>query len=141
MSTLSTLHGYWAYLTLAMLLIASINALAGFYGNKEFKMAKDLRISLFALIFTHIQLVLGILVYVTGFSQWSKGNIMGDDFLRLILIEHPTINIIAIALITIGWSKHKKQATSKHKFGKIALFYTIGLVLILLRIPYDIWLK
>jgi hypothetical protein len=26
---------------------------------------------------------------------------------RLLALEHPLINIIAIALITIGWSKHK----------------------------------
>jgi hypothetical protein len=26
---------------------------------------------------------------------------------RLLALEHPQINIIAIALITIGWSKHK----------------------------------
>jgi hypothetical protein len=32
---------------------------------------------------------------------------MADKALRLTSLEHPLINI-AIALITIGWSKHKK---------------------------------
>jgi hypothetical protein len=37
---------------------------------------------------------------------------MSDKALRLTSLEHPLINIIAIALITIGWSKHKKAADS-----------------------------
>ena len=140
-STLNLLHSYWAYFTLIILLLAVLNALNGYFNNKEFSLTKDFRISLFALIFTHIQMLLGLILYFTSpyFASWQNGGVMGDSFLRLILVEHPFINIIAIALITIGWSKHKKAATSKSKFKKIAFGYGIGLVLILLRIPYMIW--
>jgi hypothetical protein len=41
-------------------------------------------------------------------------------------LEHPN-NIIAIALITIGWSKHKKLMTSESKF-KTFLFLWIGII-------------
>ncbi|QLE01374.1 hypothetical protein HX109_07275 [Galbibacter sp. BG1] len=140
-STVNALHSYWAYFTLLVLAIAFLNAMVGFFKNKDFSMAKDLRISLFALIFTHIQLVIGLVLYFVSprFKAWQTGNVMGNSLLRLILVEHPFINIIAIALITIGWSKHKKETTSKRKFGKIALFYGLGLFLILLRIPYMLW--
>jgi len=142
-STILTLHSYWAYLTLLVLLFAVINALSGYFGNKEFALGKDFRISLFGLIFTHIQLVLGLILYFTSpkFGAWAEGGVMGNSLLRLLLVEHPTMNIIAIVLITMGWSKHKKETTSKRKFGKIALFYGLGLVFILSRIPYDIWLN
>ncbi|TRZ45839.1 hypothetical protein [Robertkochia solimangrovi] len=141
-SVVNTLHSYWAYFTLIILVIAVLNALTGYFKNKDFTMAKDLRVSLFALIFTHIQLLLGLVLYfmTPRFDAWQTGGVMGDSLLRLILVEHPVTNLIAVALITIGWSKHKKEVSSKRKFGKIALFYGIGLVLILLRIPYDIWL-
>lgn len=140
-STLNLLHSYWAYLTLIMLLIAVLNALNGYFNNKEFSLTKDFRISLFALIFTHIQMLLGLILYFTSpyFASWSAGGVMGDSFLRLILVEHPFINLIAIVLITMGWSKHKKVTASKSKFKKIAIGYGIGLILILLRIPYMIW--
>jgi len=125
-------------------LLASVNAIIGFTGNKDFK-NKDLRISLFGLIFSHIQLLIGLILYFVSprFGLWSEagmGGIMKDSISRLYLVEHPTINIIAIVLITIGWSKHKKQETTKKIFGKIALFYTIGLLLILSRIPWSNWL-
>lgn len=140
-STLLTLHSYWAFLTLLVLLLASLNAISGYFGNKEFVMGKDLRISLFGLIFTHIQLLLGLILYFVSpyFQMWSEGGVMANPIARLILVEHPLTNIIAVALITIGWSKHKKQTTSKGKFGKIALFYILGLLLLLSRIPYTNW--
>lgn len=68
------------------------------------------------------------------------GGVMKDAVNRLYLVEHPTINILAVALITIGYSKHKKKLTSGAKLKKIAIFYTIALVLILSRIPWSTWL-
>jgi hypothetical protein len=65
---------------------------------------------------------------------------MADTALRLTSLEHPLINIIAIALITIGWSKHKKLTTSESKFKTFTIFYGLGLVLILSRIPWSMWL-
>lgn len=145
-TTLQTLHSYWAYLTILTLVLAVLNALFGFFSAKNFTLAKDLRISLFALIFTHIQLLLGIILYFTSprFGTWGElpaGDIMSNALLRLYLVEHPIVNIIAVILITIGWSKHKKEQTSKRKFGKIAFFYALGLLLIASRIPWNIWLN
>jgi hypothetical protein len=56
-------------------------------------------------------------------------------------LEHPLTNIIAIALITIGWTKHKKATTGEAKFKSIAIFFGLGLVLILIRIPWSLWFQ
>ena len=138
-----TLHSYWAYLVLLVLILATINALIKFFGKKEFH-AKDFRISLFTLIVSHIQLLLGLLLYFVSprLQMWSESGmsgIMKDSVNRLYLVEHPLINIIAVALITIGYSKHKKKLTSTPKFKILAIFYTIALVLYLSRIPWDVW--
>jgi len=45
----------------------------------------------------------------------------------------------AIVLITIGWSKHKKKTDDTSKFKTIAIFYGLGLLLILSRIPWTQW--
>jgi len=39
----------------------------------------------------------------------------------------------------MGWSKHKKATTNEAKFKSIAIFYGVGLVLILSRIPWSLW--
>ena len=139
-----TLHSYWAYLVLLILILATFNALVKYFGKKEFH-AKDFRITLFTLIVSHIQLLIGLLLYLVSprlslFSELGMGEIMGNAMNRLYLIEHPLINIIAVALITIGYSRQKKKLTSGSKFKVIAIFYTIALVLFLSRIPWDSWL-
>lgn len=138
---LQKLHSWWAYLALLVLFIAVINALLGYVSKKSF-LSKDLRISLFALIFTHIQLLLGLAVFFVsqkGLKGFGVEGAMKNPELRLTMLEHPLINIIAIILITIGWSKHKK-ATTEGKFKKILFFYGVGLLLILIRIPWKSWL-
>jgi uncharacterized membrane protein len=132
------LHSGWAYLALLILLIAVINAILGFTSKKEFT-AKDRKISLFALIGTHTQLLIGLILYfVSPLGKDSLGQ-MSNAALRLTSLEHPLINLIAIALITIGWSKHKKLINSEAKFKTFAIFYGLGLVLILSRIPWNLW--
>lgn len=131
-------HSGWAYLVLITLVIAVVNTLIGRNSKKEFS-AQDRKIALFALIATHLQLVFGFVIYfISPLGMASLGQ-MSDKAIRLTSLEHPLINIIAIALITIGWSKHKKAADSQVKFKSIFLFYGLGLLLILSRIPWSLW--
>ncbi|MEC7659195.1 MAG: hypothetical protein VYB41_03850, partial [Bacteroidota bacterium] len=71
MSILQNIHSFWAYIVLLMLFVAIGNALLGKFMNKSFTI-KDLRISLFALIVTHIQLLVGLILYFVSprFSAW-----------------------------------------------------------------------
>ena len=61
-TTIQFVHSYWAYLVLVVVVLATLNALIGFFSNKEYS-PKDFRISLFGLIVTHIQLLIGLLLY------------------------------------------------------------------------------
>lgn len=138
-----SLHSYWAYLVLLVLIIATVNAIIKTLGDKEYE-ANDFRKSLFTLIVSHIQLLIGLVLYFVSprLELWSElgGEVMGNSIARLYLVEHPFVNILAVALITIGYSKHKKKLTSKAKLKTIAVFYTIALVLFLSRIPWSTWM-
>ncbi len=135
---LQKFHSGWAYLALLLLVITVLNSVIGLTSKKEFT-AKDRKIALFGLVFTHIQLLVGLILYfVSPLGKASLGQ-MSDATARLTSLEHPLMNIIAIVLITIGWSKHKKAATSESKYKTIAIFYGLGLLLILARIPWQLW--
>jgi len=131
-------HSGWAYLALLLLVFAVVNSLIGKSSKKEFT-AKDRKIALFGLIATHIQLVVGLILYFVSPLGSAKIGEMAESDVRLTWLEHPLINIIAIILITVGWSKHKKATTSTAKFNNIFIFYGLGLVLILSRIPWRMW--
>ena len=141
--TIQTLHSYLAYVTLAVLFFAVANAIMGLVGKKMFTMNKDLRLSLFALILCHLQLLVGLLLYfisANGFSAIQEHGMGGlTSAARLLAVEHPFVNILALILITVGWSRHKKFMEGNKKFKSIAIFYGLGLVLILSRIPWDQW--
>lgn len=141
--TVKMLHSLWAYLTLLLIVIAALNALFKFFGNKEFHPI-DFRISLFTLIVAHIQLLLGLVLffaadYLSLFSELGMGGIMKNSILRSNIVEHPLMMIIAVILITVGYSKHKKKLTSKPKFKVLAIFYTLALVCVLAKIPWNTW--
>jgi Na+/H+-dicarboxylate symporter len=140
---MKNVHSYWAYLVLAILIFAVINAILGLSKKKQFT-DKDLRIGLFALIVCHIQLLIGLVWYFMSpwFSALTEdaGAVMKEKSLRLLAVEHPVMMILAIVFITIGWSKHKKRTTDNAKFKTFAIFYGIGLLLMLSKIPWNNWL-
>tara|TARA_R110000868_G_scaffold229852_2_gene482981 strand:+ start:3340 stop:3777 length:438 start_codon:yes stop_codon:yes gene_type:complete len=138
-----TLHSYLAYAVLLILILAVVNAISGLIAKKDFTLEKDFRISLFALILSHIQLLVGVVLYFVspkGFSAIQEYGMGGlTSTARLLAVEHPFINIIAIVFITIGWSKHKKLMEADRKFKTIAIFYGLGLLLFLSRLPWGQW--
>ena len=143
MEIVKNLHSYFAYIVLFILIIAVINAFRGWLGKKEFRFDKDLRVSLFALILSHIQLLIGLILFFVSANGLKAIQALGmgglNSAARLLAIEHPFINILAIALITVGWSRHKKKNEDVAKFKSIAIFYGLGLLFILSRIPWGQW--
>ena len=140
--TVQILHSYWAYLVLLVLTPAAFNALLKFLSKTDFN-NNDLRLSLFTVIVSHLQLLIGLVLYfVSPLGLESiKNNGMGglSSFARQVAVEHPFVGILGIILITIGFSKHKKKLTSAKKFKTIAIYYIIAWLLILSRIPWTTW--
>lgn len=144
MDILKHAHSGWAYLLLIVLVIATLNALLGFFTKKEFG-NRDFSLALGGLIVTHIQLLLGLVLWV--FGPYFK--VLFEDFgslmtpesrpLRLLALEHPVGMILAVALLTIGYSKHKKKHLSHAKFKMLAIFYSIALIIVLRMVPWHIW--
>ena len=139
-------HSGWAYLLLLVLAAATINAIIGFAGKKDYG-NKDFSLALVGLIVTHIQLLLGLALW--ALSPYSNALFSNFSFLmtpegretRLLALEHPLMMIIAVTLLTIGYSKHKKQKISHGKFKKLAIFYTLSLIVVLSRLPWNQWLS
>ena len=139
---MKTIHSYWAYLVLVILIATVVNALIGLIKNRKFS-DKDLRLGLFTLIFSHIQILIGVGWYFSSpyynSLKTNASDVMGDTATRLLAVEHPIMMILAIVFITIGWSKHKKKTEDAAKFKTFVIFYGIGLLFILSRIPWNQW--
>ena len=93
-------------------------------------------VNLFAMISLHIQLLLGLILYfispkVSFASGWMK-----DAALRFYGMEHLIGMLAAIVVVTVGRKLAEKQESAILKNKKIALWYVIGLVLIIASIPW-----
>ena len=137
---LQHLHSYLAYFVLLGLIVSFINALSGWLQNRRFQ-DKDRKRSLLGLIPMHLQWVIGVVLYFVSplGAANASGAAMKDANSRLYILEHPLTMIIAVVLITIGYSRAKRLKNDNARFKSVALFYGIGLLLVLSRIPWQDW--
>jgi len=136
------LHSSWALTTLIMIFLAIGSSIVGLKSNKDLVIMHR-KFSLYALISVHIQILLGVISYTkshfTVSAMSNFGAAMKDSILRLFAVEHPLMMLIGAALITIGYIKSKKAVEDKVKYKKVLVFYSIGLLLFLSRIPWTQW--
>jgi ABC-type multidrug transport system permease subunit len=128
----------WAFLIAA--LFAIIRSLNGKFGNKPFG-KEDNTAATILIALTHTMLLLGIILWFVSpnvQNALAQGAcvFMKDKYMRLIVIEHPLTNIIAVALIQIGRIKSKKAYEDAVKHNRSLIYYGLGLLLILSRIPW-----
>ena len=135
---LQKFHSGWAYLVLLLLVVTVVVSIVGFVSKSKFT-ANKRKLALFTLIFSHIQLLVGLVLWVVSPRGKAALSQTSDAALRLTALEHPVTNIIAIVLITIGWSRHKKMLDDRTIFKNFSVFYGLGLLLILSKMPWSLW--
>lgn len=131
-------HSGLRYVVLGLLLAAIFHAFSKRRGGSLYP-GKD-KLALYGFMATHIQLLLGLLLYyvfspLVRFEGGMKA-IMGDAVTRFYTVEHLTGMFIAIAFITVGYLRAKKQAELNKGWKTIGVFYTLGLIVMVLSIPW-----
>lgn len=128
-------HSGFRYIVLILVVLALIQSLTGWLGQKKYTEGNR-KINLFAMVSAHIQFLLGLVLYF--FSPFVKTDDMAaamkDNTLRYWTVEHAVMMLIAIALFTIGHSRSKKIADATGKHRSIAIFYGLGIIVIIVAI-------
>ncbi|WP_439555727.1 cytochrome B [Dyadobacter sp.] len=129
MNILLRAHSGLRYVVLALLLAAIFTAYSNWRSGKQ----GDSKIYLFALIATHTQLLIGLVLYVM--SPKVNFDLISEKVFRFFTIEHIFMMLIAIVLITIGRIKSKKMVgADRHR--TVLYFYTMALIIIIVAIPW-----
>mgnify|MGYP001588251958 FL=1 len=133
------IHSILRYIILLLLLITIFKSLSGWFGKKPFTGGMR-KLNLFALIFSHIQLLVGLAVYFMNpkvkAAFADMGAAMKNPELRFWSVEHILMMVIAIALITVGYSLSKKGKTDEAKHRRAAIFFLLALIVIFYAIPW-----
>lgn len=132
-------HSYFRYIVLAVLLLAVIKALIGFFGKKKYSAIDD-KLGLVLVLVVHIQFLVGIGLYIISpivkQALSDMGAAMKDPVLRLWSVEHIVIMVLVVVLVTVGRVLSKKASTDNLKFKKAAIYYTFSLILLMYGIPW-----
>ncbi|MEZ0608896.1 cytochrome B [Fibrella sp. WM1] len=126
-------HSGLRWVALLLLVAAVFVSVSRWMGNQSFTDGNR-KLYLFTLISVHLQLVLGLILYFISPKVNFDG--MSDRIVRFYSVEHITIMLLAIALITVGYSRSKRATNDTQKHRLVGIFYGIGLALILAGIPW-----
>lgn len=124
-----------------ILLLLVVNLVRHFTAiNKPFG-ETDKKLGLFLMIFTHIQLLIGLYQWFAG--PWGLQNFMinGSEVMkngtgRFFAVEHTVSMLIATVLITVARGIYRKEIPDGKKHRRCILLYVLALVIILAMIPW-----
>lgn len=138
--TLLATHSLVRWLVLLSLLIAIFRAYKGWLSNKPFS-KRDNTVRHWTATIAHIQMSLGILLYIISpviayFLAHFKNAVHQREF-RFFGMEHSLMMLIAVVVITTGSAKAKRVSGDREKFKTMAIWFTIGLFIILTSIPWS----
>jgi hypothetical protein len=134
------LHSLIRWFVLASLLFALYRAYAGWLGNKVYSKFDD-RVRVIIATIAHIQLTVGFWLYfispIANYFISHFKEAVHERQIRFFGMEHVTMMLIGITLITIASAKAKRKTIDQDKFKTMAIWLTIALLAILSSIPWS----
>ncbi len=126
-------HSLLRYFILIALLVVIIKAVIGLVNKQPFG-KWDNKFSLYLFIFTHMQLLVGLILYfVSPFVKFGPTT-MSDKTTRYWAVEPIVGMLVAVVLITLARTTAKRMASDEAKHKRMAIFNFVALVVIVAMI-------
>jgi hypothetical protein len=130
-------HSLLRYFVLIALIVVIVNSLLGMINKKPFG-NWDNKFSLYLLIFTHMQLLVGVILYIVNLTQARlvqfSGEAMRNPELRYWTVEHLIGMLIAVVVITIGRASSKRLTDDTAKHKRLFFLNLIALAIIIVTL-------
>ncbi|WPU99160.1 hypothetical protein SNE26_24410 [Mucilaginibacter sp. cycad4] len=132
-------HSFFRWLVLASLIFAIVRSFRGWMLKKQYSVL-DNRIRHWTATIAHIQLILGLWLYFISpliSYFWHNYHVAAHQReIRFFSMEHSSMMLLSIIIITIGSAKAKRMKTDKGKYKIAAITFSIALLIILLSVPW-----
>ena len=131
------LHNFLRWVVLIAGVIAIVRSFMGMSGGKSYSRAPGVVF----MASLHLNVVLGLLIYgvfsgVAATFRADVGGAMKIAMLRFFGMEHLVGMLIAAVVVTIGSARARRAANDDAKNKTAAVFFTVGLLIILAVIPW-----
>lgn len=134
-TTLFGLHSGLRYIVLLLIVVALVFSVIGLFAKKPYS-EMNRKVNLFAMIFTHTQFLVGLVLYffspLVNYSDMATA--MKDSVQRYWTVEHLVMMLFAVVLITIGHARAKRAKDALNKHRSIALYYGLAILVIVVAI-------
>ncbi len=135
-------HGGFRYLLLLVVTFAIIRFILGWTKNRNFSVW-DKRGALWTLILSHLQLVTGLVLYFISPANYpnelASGPDMKNTVFRYFAVEHLMLMLVAIAVLTVGYSRAKRANQDFKKFKILLWSYAISAAIISLSLYMKVY--
>lgn len=139
-ATVLALHSLTRWLVLGSLLFAIFRAYRGWLLNKPWLKLDDTTRQVAATM-AHIQFVLGVTLYfispIVNYFLHNFSTAVHERSIRFFGMEHVTMMLIGVGIISTVSAKAKKKPTGMQKFKYLVIWYTVALLIILSSIPWS----
>jgi hypothetical protein len=126
-------HSLLRYFILLALIVVIVKAAMGLTNKQSFG-KWDNKFSLYLLIFTHMQLLTGLILYfVSPFVKFGPDT-MSVKETRYWTVEHLVAMLLAVVLITVARITSKRMSSDEGKHKRLFIFNLIALIIILIMI-------
>jgi len=134
------LHSWWRWAVVALVLIATIRAVAGRLSGRTWTDG-DKRSNRLATISLDVQMLLGLLLYLwlspfTTEAFRDFGTAMRESGLRFWAVEHLTLMVGALIIAHVGNVRAMKASSDSARHLRGALFFGVALLLVLIGTPW-----
>jgi len=137
---LLALHNLTRWLVLLFAVVALVRSLKGVNGGVDYTTGARRSLSFFTMS-VHLQLLLGIVLYgVSPLMRHAMEDLpaaMRDPHLRLFVVEHPALMVLAAAVATVSGVIARRGPDDAVRHRRAAIGVTLALGLILAGIPWQ----
>ena len=123
---LTSAHSGLRWIVILFLILAIIKSLAKEYSNANKKL------NLFTMIFSHLQLLIGVILYFISPKVQFSASTMSNSMLRFFTMEHAIMMLLYVVLITVG----KKKADLNKSNKSTLIFFGIAFLVLMAGIPW-----
>lgn len=134
-----SLHSITRWLVLIGLIVAIYKSYSGWIKKSPFTKS-DKAIRRVSASLLHLQFLLGIILYfvspLTGYLMSHFGIAVKNPVIEFFGMSHTAGMFVSVVLVSIGTRRSQKAPTDTQMFSRMAIFYSIGLLIILIMIPW-----
>ncbi len=132
-SLLLLTHSVFRYFILIFLIIFVVRTLRGWM-NKSSYNNLDEKLGVWLFMVTHTQLLLGLVLYFVSPAVVFSGESMKDSTARYWLVEHGSLMLVSIVLITVARLTTRNSTDATARYKKLFIYNGIALLLIVVAI-------